>query len=184
MLYIRVDWTGHTRKYEPNIGYTQDVTDDCKVWRWEFSICLVDMVTSSAFVIFFVHFYLQSAVFNLRKFIHTLPTMNIVENTSMTTDTATIAGARGAGPPSVGITPGGGTAAGILQRSVPGGNWEAIFVSLICVVISELFQFPQLKGYSIPSSGSRGLAVCSTMHTRVWVLQRLRPFQRVFTRKS
>lgn len=68
--------------------------------------------------------------------------MNIVENTSMTTDTATIAGARGAGPPSLGITPGGGTAAGILQRSVPGGNWEAIFVSLMCVVISELFQFP------------------------------------------
>lgn len=73
-------------------------------------------------------------------FTHTLPTMNIVEKANMTADTATIAGARGAGPSSLGITPGGGTAAGILQRSVPGGNWEAIFVSLMCV--SEVFQIP------------------------------------------
>lgn len=70
----------------------------------------------------FGHFHLQSAVFNLRMFIHTLPIMNIVENANMTADTARIAGARGAGPPSLGMTPGGGTAAGILQRSVPGGN--------------------------------------------------------------
>lgn len=99
------------------------------------------MVTSSV-VVMYVHFHLQSAVFNLRRFIHTLPTMNIVENANMTADTATIAGARVAWPPSLGTTPGGGTAAGILQRSVPGGNWwEAISVSLMCVLICQLFQF-------------------------------------------
>lgn len=140
------------------------------------------MVTSSASVIFFLHLHLQSAVFNLRRFIHTLPTMNIVENANMTADTATIAGARGAGLPSLGITPGGGTAAGILQRSVPGGNWEAIFVSLMCVLISELFQNSQLKGIRLPPAVSR--TVCSTMHTRVWISQLLRLIQRVFTRKS
>lgn len=96
------------------------------------------MVTSSIFVIL-AHFYLQSAIFNLRKFIHTLPATNIVENVNMTADTAIVAVARGARPPRLGTTPGGGTPAGILQRSVPGGSWEVIFVSLTCYLICCLF---------------------------------------------
>jgi hypothetical protein len=81
----------------------------------------------------------------------------------------------------LGITPGGGTAAGILQRSVPGGNWEAIFVSLMCVFISEVFQIPA-EGLFELLHRFKELTVCSTMHTRIWALQRKRPFQRMFTR--
>jgi len=132
----------------------QDVTDNRKVWRWEFSVCRVDMVTSSPFAIL-VHFHLQSATFSLRIFIHTLPTTKTVDNVNMTADTAMIAGPRAAWLLKLGTMPGGGTAAGIWQGSAPGGNcWELISVSLTSFLICRLFPFPA-EGHSIFYSGSR-----------------------------
>lgn len=122
----------------------QDVTDNCKVWRWEFSVCRVYMVTSSPFAILF-HFYSQSATFSLRIFIQTLPTTKTVDNVNMTADTAMTAGSRVAWLVKLGTMPGGGIAAGIWQGSAPGGNcWEVIFVSLTSFLICRLFPF-QLK---------------------------------------
>jgi hypothetical protein len=91
------------------------------------------------------------------------------ENVNMTVDTAMVAGASGGELFKSGITPGGGTAAGIWQRSVPGGNWEVISSFFLFFSLPTLFSFsaPRWRVFSIYGSGGRRLTSYNTIHIKI-----------------
>ena len=52
--------------------------------------------------------------------------MNVVPHAIKKVHNPIKAGAREGGSLKFGVTPGGGMPAGVLERSVPGGNWDAM----------------------------------------------------------
>lgn len=91
---------------------------------------------------------LQSANFKSRQFIHNRAAMNIVDQVSMTTDTAMRAGASDSGSTKLGTTPGGGIAAGSWQRSVPGGIVRLLILSEACFFFPFCFSYASFPLFS------------------------------------